>query len=139
MQVKDMFPAKYLRGQDMPKPMLIEMHSVLQQELRPGPDKPAEIAYVLFFDDVSTGKPAPVRGLAKHANGKHALVLRRQLAEEIMAATGTTDTDEWGNKRVVIYPEQRTVARRNVVSIRARKQQQAQQQPAAGQDTGGGK
>jgi hypothetical protein len=120
MQVKDMFPAKFLRGQDMTKPMLIEMHLVMQEGLRAGPDKPEEKAYVLYFDDVSTGKPAPVRGLMRHPNGKHALVLRRSLAEEIMAATGTTDTDEWANRRVVIYHEQRTVARRNVVSIRAR-------------------
>lgn len=138
MQVKDMFPAKYLRGQDMTKPMLIEMHVVMQQKLRPGPDKPEETAYVLYFDDVSTGKPAPVRGLVKHENGKHALVLRRQLADEIMSASGTQDTDEWSGKRVVIYPEQRTVARRNVVSIRARKPAPAAQ-PAAGQDSGGGK
>lgn len=120
MQVKDMFPSKFLRGQDMSKPMLIEMRGVQETGLRAGPDKPEEKAVVLFFDDVSTGKPAPVRGLLRHPNGHHALVLRRTLAEEIMAASATDDTDQWAGKRVVLYHEQRTVARRNVVSIRAR-------------------
>jgi hypothetical protein len=138
MQLIDMFPNRYLRGQDMTKPMLIEMHVVLQTALRSGPDKPEEKAFILYFDDVSSGQPKPVRGLMSHSNGKHALVLRRALAEEIMAATGTTDTDEWGNKRVVLYHEARVVARRNVVSIRAR----AAKPAAAAQqstDAGGGK
>jgi hypothetical protein len=129
MQVKDMFPARYLRGQDMTKPILIELRSVELTELRAGPDKPAEPAYVLFFEDVSAGTPQPMRGLM-HVRGKgHALVLRRALADEIMQATGVTDTDEWRGKRVVIYPEQRTVARRNVVSIRARAPKAHQQAP----------
>lgn len=120
MQVKDMFPVRYLRGQDMTKPILVELRSVELTELRAGPDKPAEPAYVLYFEDVSSGSPQPMRGLM-HTRGKgHALVLRRALADEIMQATGVTDTDEWRGKRVVIYPEQRMVARRNVVSIRAR-------------------
>lgn len=139
MQVKDMFPSKFLRGQDMTKPMLVEMHGVQETGLRAGPDKPEEPAYVLFFDDVSTGKPLPVRGLMRHENGKHALVLRRQLAEEIMQATGTTDTDDWANKRVVLYHEQRTVARRSVVSIRARAAKPPQPTGAAGAAGEGGK
>lgn len=138
MQVKDMFPSKFLRGQDMSKPMLVEMHSVVETGLRAGPDKPEEKAFVLFFDDVSSDKPAPVRGLLRHPNGHHALVLRRALADEIMAATATDDTDQWAGKRVVLYHEQRTVARRNVVSIRARPAKTRQQPPTA-TDAGGGK
>lgn len=137
MQVRDMWPSKFLRGQDMTKPVLIEMHGVQETGLRAGPDKPEEKAFVLFFDDVSSGKPAPMRGLFRHPNGHHALVLRRALAEEIMAATATDDTDQWSGKRVVLYHEQRTVARRNVVSIRARPAK-TQQQPTT-TDAGGGK
>lgn len=137
MQVKDMFPVRYLRGQDMTKPILIELRSVEQTELRAGPDKPAEPAFVLYFEDVSSGAPQPMRGLM-HTRGKgHALVLRRALADEIMQATGVIDTDDWRGKRVVIYPEQRTVARRNVVSIRARvpKASQQAQTPAPAIDS----
>jgi hypothetical protein len=137
MQVKDMFPARYLRGQDMTKPILIELRSVEQTELRAGPDKPAEPAFVLYFEDVSSGSPAPMRGLMHTPRKGHALVLRRALADEIMQATGVIDTDEWRGKRVVIYPEQRTVARRNVVSIRARPPKASQQAPttaASGDD-----
>lgn len=135
MQVKDMFPARYLRGQDMTKPILVELRSVEQTELRAGPDKPAEPAFVLYFEDVSSGSAQPMRGLM-HTRGKgHALVLRRALADEIMQATGVIDTDEWRGKRVVIYPEQRMVARRNVVSIRARAPKASQQAPAPASST----
>jgi hypothetical protein len=134
MQVKDMFPVRYLRGQDMTKPILVELRSVELTELRAGPDKPAEPAYVLYFEDVSSGSAQPMRGLM-HTRGKgHALVLRRALADEIMQATGVTDTDEWRGKRVVIFPEQRLVARRNVVSIRARAPKASQQAPTPASD-----
>lgn len=129
MQVKDMFPSRYLRGQDMSKPILVELRSVEKTELRAGPDKPAEPAYLLFFENVSTGKPEPIRGLVHDPRKGHALVLRRELAEQIMYHTATNDTAEWRGKRVVLYPDPRTVARRNIVSICARAQKQGNGSP----------
>lgn len=137
MQVKDMFPARFLRGQDMTKPILIELRSVEQTELRAGPDKPAEPAFVLYFEDVSSGAPAPMRGLMYTPRKGHALVLRRALADEIMQATGVIDTDDWRGKRVVIFPEQRTMARRTIVSIRARPPKANQQAPTTGPSSDG--
>lgn len=142
MQIVDMFPARYLRGQDMAKPILVELRSVEPTELRAGPDKPAEPAFVLFFVDVNA--PADghgIRGLMFHGRKGHALVLRKSLAEEIMQATGTTDTDQWSSKRVVLFPEAKIVARRNVVSIRARAQkaQDATKPPVQGANASGGK
>lgn len=144
MEVRDMFPAKYLRGQDMTRPILVELHSVEPTELRAGPDKPAELAFLAYFENVSGGTPDQMRGLFHYRGKGHALVLRRALADEIMQATATTDTDQWRGKRVVLYPEKRTVARRDVVSIRARAAKLNQQSgaPASEQsagDTGGGK
>jgi hypothetical protein len=120
MQLTDMFPAKFLRGQDMTKPMLIEMHAVETTELRPGQGKPAETAYVMYFDDVSRGASAHVRGLDYTPRKGHAMVLRRTLARQIMQLTGSTDTEEWRGKRVVLYPEAVEVAGRRVITIRAR-------------------
>lgn len=125
MQLQDMFPGRYLRGQDMSRPMLIEMRSVEKAQLRPGPNKPEETAYVLHFEDVSHGAPARVRGLVYTPGKGYSLVLRRRLAAEIMAATDTSDTDEWNGKRVVIYPEQMIVANRTVTAIRARRSKQS--------------
>lgn len=137
MQVTDMFPARYLRGQDMTKPILVELNGVELTELRAGPDKPAEPAFVLYFKDVSSGNPADghgIRGLMFHRGKGHALVLRKSLAEEINQATATQDTEQWRGKRVVLYPEQRTVARRSVVSIRARAPKTGQQPTAPAPD-----
>jgi hypothetical protein len=122
MQLTDMYPSKFLRGQDMTKPLLIELKSVEKTELRAGPGKPAEQGYVLHFENVhaATGKYQLVRGIAYTVGKGHVLVLRRALADQIMAATATTDTDEWPGKRVVIYPEAMNVAGRAVIAIRAR-------------------
>lgn len=125
MQLQDMYPGKYLRGQDMSRPMLIEMRGVERAQLRPGPNKPEETAFILHFEDVSHGAMSRVRGLVYTPGKGHSLVLRRRLAAEIMAATDATDTDEWSGKRVVIYPEPMTVANRLVTAIRARRSKQS--------------
>jgi hypothetical protein len=137
MEVRDMFPAKYLRGQDMTKPILVELRMVEPTELRAGPDKPAELAFLAYFENVGTGAPEQMRGLFHYRGKGHALVLRKSLAEEIMQATSTTDTDQWTGKRVVLFPEQKTVARRTVVSIRARAQKAQEAKPAGANNTGG--
>lgn len=127
MQLSDMYPRKFLRGQDMQRPLLIELKAVEQVELRAGPNKPSERGYVLHFENLNPKADAGakdkyqlVRGIAYTVGKGHALVLRRALADQIMAATGTTDTDQWPGKRVVIFPEAMNVAGGAVIAIRAR-------------------
>lgn len=136
MQVNDMFPPKYLKGEMIVgRPVLVRMREVVQESLRTGPDKPAEPAFVLYFvsvKDQTTGEIAPIRGLTLHQKGQ-ALVLRRELADEIMKATGTTDTDQWGSKLVVLYAgETKRAAGRTTTPLHARAVKQiAQPQPVA--------
>ncbi len=131
MQTIDMFPAKYLKGEQIKgRPVLARLREVVEEKLRSGPDKPAEPAYVLYFvsiKDPTTGEIAPVRGLALHQKG-HALVLRRDLADEIMRATNTTDTDQWPSKIVVFFAgEPKKTAGRTSTPLHARAVKVSQQ------------
>ena len=120
MKVNEMFPAKYVKGEHLNKSRLIEIHAVEATELRAGPGKPAERAYLLWFDDVSSGGPARIPGVAYAAKRGHALVLRNTLAKQIAELVNADDTNDWPGKRVVIYPEQAVVAGRPLTLIRAR-------------------
>ncbi len=120
MKVTEMFPARYVKGEHLQKSRLVEIHSVETTELRAGPNKPAERAYLLWFVDVSTATPARLSGVAYTPRKGHALVLRRTLAQQIADVLGTDETDEWTGKRVVLHPEAATVAGRPMQIIRAR-------------------
>jgi len=124
MKVTDMFPAKYVKGEHLQKSRLIEIHAVEATELRAGPGKPAERAYLLWFDDVSTGAPVKIPGVAHTPKRGHALVLRNALAKQIVALLNADDTNDWAGKRVVIYPEPAVVAGRSMTVIRARASKQ---------------
>ena len=125
MKVTEMFPAKYAKGEHLHKPRLVEIHAVEPTELRAGPGKPAERAYLLWFDDVSTGAPVRIAGVAyvDRSSSKrcgHALVLRGVLAKQIAQIVGTEETDEWEGKRAVLFPENAVVAGRSLTLTRAR-------------------
>lgn len=120
MKVSEMFPRRFLRGQDMTKSLLILINGIEEQELRAGPNKPAERAYVMFFDDVSNGKPARLSGVAYTPRKGHALVLRGALAKQIATILGTDETDEWRGRDVVIYTEAATVSGKPMQIMRAR-------------------
>lgn len=119
----EMFPARYVKGEHLQKSRLVEIHQVETTELRAGPNKPSERAYLLWFVDVSTGTPVRMHGVAytlRNGCALHALVLRRTLAQQIADVLGTDETDEWTGKRVVLHPEAATVAGRPMQIIRAR-------------------
>jgi len=130
MKVTDMFPAKYVKGDHLSKSRLIEIHDVEQTELRAGPGKPAERAYLLWFEDVSSGNPAKIPGVAYTPRRGHALVLRGTLAKQICDLLSADDTDDWPGKRVVIYPENAVVAGRPLTLIRARAPKQSSERAA---------
>lgn len=122
MKVNDMFPSRVLRGQDLPeKGLLIQINSVHAEKMRAGAGKPEELKYVLYFDNISTGKPTRVRGVQYVPDHGQGMVLRKSLAEQINEATGTDDTEAWPGKRVVIYGCKTRAQGKEVISICARK------------------
>ncbi len=104
MKVSDMFPNKWLTGEDLQgKAVPVEIDVVTREKMRL-PGKPEEEAYVLHFKGKDKG-----------------LRLGKQLCESIVLATGCEDTDDWRGKKIVIFPVPMTVAGRAVTAIRARK------------------
>lgn len=141
MKVTEMFPARYVKGEHLQKSRLVEIHGVETTELRAGPNKPAERAYLMWFVDVSNGNATRIQGVAYTPPKGHSLVLRGPLAKQIAGVLGTEETDEWTGKRVVLYPEQATVAGRPMLIIRARAPKAAPTPAPSGEGAGttGGK
>jgi hypothetical protein len=104
MKVSDMFPRKYLGGEDLQgKAYRVVIERVRQEELRVGPGAKPEPKWVMYLSGTRKG-----------------IILSRTLAEQVAAAVGSDETDDWTGKTVVIYPEPMTVAGKRRVAIRAR-------------------
>ena len=95
MKMTDMFPSRVLRGQDLDKPILAEITATKIEKMRAGQGKPEELKHVLYFENISTGKPTHLRGLQYVPDHGHGLVLRKSLASQIFTATQTADTEQW--------------------------------------------
>lgn len=124
MKVDTMFPHKYATGQDLNgRAVTLEISHVKAEKMRANPGSPEESKFVIYFEGAQKG-----------------VVLSRTLAKQIAEALGEQDTDNWHGKRVVIYPENLTVAGVARVAIRARAVTNEQTQPEGqgnGQTQGG--
>ncbi len=104
MKLSDMYPSKYVKGEDLQgKPWTITITRVAAENMRPNPQSPEVQKWVLYT-----------------AEGKKGIVLSRTLATQIARSLGSDDTDNWIGQRVTIYPEAMTVAGAARVAIRAR-------------------
>ena len=102
MKVSEMFPRKYLSGEDLTGETVATIKGVTVEQMRPAAGSRPEAKYVLYFTD-----------LAK------ALILSRTTAEQIAELFGD-DTAGWTGKRVTLYPVPMTVAQRQVVAVRVK-------------------
>jgi hypothetical protein len=131
VKVGEMFPDNYLKGSAIVgTPMMVLIVRVQLEELRTGPDKPEEPAYVLYFENINpkTDKPQRIPTLKYYSGLGHAMVLRRELAEDITQATGASDSDQWPTKRIVVFAgEGRKVRGKISIPLHAR----APKQPPA--------
>jgi hypothetical protein len=104
VKLDQMYPRKYANGSDLKAPATVTIKSVQSEEMRPNPKSPPEKKYVLYALESPRG-----------------VILSRTLAEQIAAAVGSDDTDQWTGKQIVLYPVPMQVAGRQVTAIRARK------------------
>ncbi len=120
MKLSEMYPARFVRGRDLPGPILAQVSAVEREEVHPRPGV-TEQKYVLRFErlDPRSGKPAPLPGVSR-ARAGYGVILRKALAEQIAATLGSDDTDEWIGKRVVLEPCPTRAAGRDVLTISAR-------------------
>ncbi|MBN2548826.1 MAG: hypothetical protein JXB15_06700 [Anaerolineales bacterium] len=102
MKVKDMFPSKFVKGDDLKGPTVVTIARVVAEEMyKPGVGQVT--GYVLYTQE-----------------GKKGIVLSRVLAGQIAQALKTEETEEWSGKRITLYPHPLTVAGVPRVAIRAR-------------------
>lgn len=102
MKVKEMFPSKYVKGEDLKGPTVVTIARVESEEMyKPGVGQVT--GYVLYFQE-----------------GKKGIVLSRVLAQQIAQVLKCDDTDDWKGKRITLYPHPLTVAGVPRVAIRAR-------------------
>jgi len=104
MKLDQMYPRKYATGADLKAPVTVTIKIVQSEQMRPNPKAPEETKYVLYTHESPRG-----------------VILSRTLAEQIAAAIGSDDTDQWPGKQIVLFPVPMQVAGRSVVAIRARK------------------
>jgi len=104
MKITDMFPSRYVKGEDLKgKDVTVTIARIQPEKMRPNPQSPEIERFVLYT-----------------AEGKKGIVLSKTLASQIARSVGSYDTDDWMGKKVTLFPEPMVVAGIQRVAIRIR-------------------
>lgn len=104
MKVNQMFPSRYVSGEDLNgKAWPVTIRNVTTEKMHPNPQAPEVEKFVLYT-----------------VEGRKGIVLGKVLAEQIQAATGQDDTEQWPGCKITIFAERVNVAGRELLAIRAR-------------------
>ena len=104
MDIDEIFPCKYLRGSDL------QGHAVTVQI--------DHVTLEKFFDQAS--KTEISKPVCYFVNKSKGLILGKTLAFSIAEVLGSTKTDDWHGKEIVLYSEKRLVYGIEKDVIRAR-------------------
>ena len=120
MKLAQMFPAKFVRGQDLSAPILAIITAITREETHPRPGVTEE-KYVIHFErvDPKTGEYIELPANLRTAQG-YGAILRHTLAEQIADALKSDDTDQWTGQRIVFMPIHTRAAGKDVLTISAR-------------------
>ncbi len=120
MNLDQMFPARFVRGQDLTAAILATITGITRDETHPRPGVTEE-KYVLHFEriDPRTGEYIQMPANQRDEHG-YATILRKTLAEQIAGALSTRDTDQWIGQKIVLMPTRTRAAGRDVLTISAR-------------------
>ncbi len=103
-KVSDMFPSKYVKGEDLGnKTFVVTIKEIRQEKMRPNPQSPDVMMWVIYT-----------------AEGKRGIVLGKPLATQIQNILGSENTDDWIGKQIAIYAEPVMVGGKRRMGIRAR-------------------
>ena len=114
MNINQMFPNRFLKGEELNGPVTVKIVEVKQERAYSRWEGEREI-YVLYCGNATRG-----------------VVLSKPLALSIAQALGENDTERWRGKAITLYPQPMKVAGRDLVVIRARA---AEREPAKGNGT----
>ena len=105
MKLEEMFPSKYIKGQDLQgRPVNVTITRIQPEKMRPNPQSPELQKFVLHT-----------------AEGKKGVVLSKTLASQIAEILESDESDDWIGKKVTLFPVPIVVAGVQRVAIRARK------------------
>jgi hypothetical protein len=105
MKLDEMFPSRYVKGQDLNgRAVTVTIERIQTERMRPNPQSPELEKFVLYTIE-----------------GKKGIVLSKTTATQIARILGSDESDEWIGKKVTLFPEPMTVAGVQRVAIRARK------------------
>lgn len=117
MNLDEMYPAKYLRGQDMTAPILIVITSIGKEKMRAGPGKPEEVKWVLRFELAKGQQPLRT---TQHPPEGYGLPMRKTLALDIGTVLKERDAEKWIGQKVVIFAAKEEAAGRELITTHAR-------------------
>lgn len=102
MNINEMYPSKYVKGQDLQgKAHTLTIARLASEKMSPRPGTPPADKWVIYFTETDKG-----------------IILNRTNAETIALLYG--DTNNWTGKRITIYPESVTIAGKAQIAIRMR-------------------
>ena len=105
MKLEEMFPSRYVRGQDLQgRAIHVTIARIHPEKMRPNPQSPELLKFVLYT-----------------AEGTKGVVLSKTLASEIAEILESDESDDWIGKKVTLCPVPMVVAGVKRVAIRARK------------------
>jgi hypothetical protein len=120
MNIKERYPTKLIRGQDLAQPIVALITAVKDEELSTGAGKKPEMVMCVYFENVTSGKPQRIKTHAYTPGLGHAFNGRKVLAQQIAELLGEWDTDAWVGKRIELYQVDATAGGKRVKSIAAR-------------------
>lgn len=123
MDYRDLFPARFAGGKNLPAAgLLVEIQRIGQEKMRAGANKPEETKAVMIVKRIAGAPPVGV-AITRDC---FAIVLRKSLCVQIAGIAGSPETGDWHGKRVVLYPCESKAAGEVVQSICARAPKPAQ-------------
>jgi hypothetical protein len=120
MNIKERYPTRLVRGQDLTQPIVALITGVRDEEMAKGAGKTPEPVLVVYFENVTTGKPARMASHAYVPGLGHGFSGRKVLANQIAELLGSWDTDQWIGRKIELYAVDARAGRDMVKSIAAR-------------------
>lgn len=114
-----MFPSRFVRGRDLPGPILAKITAIERETVHPRPGV-TEDKWILRIERLTAdGQPEKLQNVT-HTKTGYGMVLRKALAEQIGEALASRNTDDWCDKRIVLFPIPAKAGGKDVISINAR-------------------
>lgn len=120
MNIKERYPNRLVRGQDLHAPIIALITGVRDEEMAKGAGKKPEPVLCVYFENVTSGKPVRMTTHAYTPGLGHAFSGRKVLANQIAELLGSYDTDAWVGKKIEIYAVDAIAGKERVKSIAAR-------------------